>query len=417
MIIRYLKILKKRNFFCLWFGQVISQFGDRLTQIALVGLVSAASESTAHLAVVMSLATIPVFIISPISGVYIDRWDKRKTLYVCDLIRVVLILLIPFVFLKSHSLIPIYALIFLSFSAGRFFIPAKMAFLPHVVEKQDIFMANSLISNTATVAAALGLGLGGILVEKYGLVTAFSLDAATFFISGVAIFLISTKGRGEFLAKDILDIGKNVVASVKKSFLHELKEGIGYIFKAKETKYAFKIFFFLYSYIGALYIVFIRFIQNTLDSVTKDLGFAAVGLGAGIFLGSLAYGRIAHKFSVKKVINWAVLLSSFFIIFFVIFLTVYPLTIYAVLLSFVLGAIISPVSIGVTALIHRESDENLLGKIFSGLEFTSHFGFLIAMLCASKLADIFSPFTTIISVGIIGTLFSLFFIFFDDYSS
>jgi len=367
--------------------------------------------------VVMSLATIPVFIISPISGVYIDRWDKRKTLYVCDLIRVVLILLIPFVFLKSHSLIPIYALIFLSFSAGRFFIPAKMAFLPHVVEKQDIFMANSLISNTATVAAALGLGLGGILVEKYGLVTAFSLDAATFFISGVAIFLISTKGRGEFLAKDILDIGKNVVASVKKSFLHELKEGIGYIFKAKETKYAFKIFFFLYSYIGALYIVFIRFIQNTLDSVTKDLGFAAVGLGAGIFLGSLAYGRIAHKFSVKKVINWAVLLSSFFIIFFVIFLTVYPLTIYAVLLSFVLGAIISPVSIGVTALIHRESDENLLGKIFSGLEFTSHFGFLIAMLCASKLADIFSPFTTIISVGIIGTLFSLFFIFFDDYSS
>jgi len=417
MIIRYFRILKKRNFFFLWFGQIISQFGDRLTQIALVGLVSAASKSSAHLAVVMSMAIIPVFIISPISGVYIDRWDKRKTLYLCDLIRTVFILLIPFIFLKSHSLIPIYALIFLSFSAGRFFIPAKMAFLPKVVGKEDIFMANSLISNTATIAAVLGVGLGGVLVEKYGLVTAFGLDAATFFVSGLAIFLISVQGKGEFLAKDILDIGKNVVASVKKSFLHELKEGIGYIFKSKETKYAFKIFFFLFSYIGALYVVFIRFIQNTLSSVTKDVGFAAVGLGAGIFLGSLIYGRVAHKFSIKKVINWAVLLSSFFIIFFVVFLRAYPSTFYLVLLSFVLGTMISPAFVGVNALIHHESDENLLGRIFSGLEFTSHFGFLIAMLCASILADIMTPFTIIVTVGIIGSLFSLFFIFSDDYSS
>ncbi|MCF7907642.1 MAG: MFS transporter [Candidatus Omnitrophica bacterium] len=414
---RYLKILKKRNFFLLWFGQIISQFGDRLTQIALVGLVSAASKSSAQLAVVMSMAIVPVFIISPISGVYIDRWDKRKTLYLCDSIRVILMLLIPFVFLKSHSLIPIYALIFLSFSAGRFFIPAKMAFLPRVVEKKDIFMANSLISNTATIAAVLGIGLGGVLVERYGLVVGFNLDAATFFISGMSIFLISVQGKGEFLAKDILDIGKNVVASVKKSFLYELKEGIGYIFKSKETKYAFKIFFFLFSYIGALYVVFIRFIQNTLSSVTKDVGFAAVGLGAGIFLGTLAYGRIAHKFSIKKVINWSVLLSSFFIVFFAVFLRGYPYTICLILLAFGLGIMISPAFVGVNALIHRESDENLLGRIFSGLEFTSHLGFLVAMLCASILADIMTPFTIVVSVGIIGSFFSLCFIFCDDYSS
>src|SRR3989338_730313 len=134
MLKRYVKILKKRNFFLLWFGQIIAQFGDRLTQIALVGLVSKASASSAHLAVVMSMAIIPVFIISPISGVYIDRWNKRKTLYLCDFLRGIFILLIPLFFLKFHSLIPLYILIFFSFSAGRFFIPAKMAFLPQVVD-------------------------------------------------------------------------------------------------------------------------------------------------------------------------------------------------------------------------------------------------------------------------------------------
>jgi len=409
MVKQYFKILKKRNFFLLWFGQIISQFGDRLTQIALVGLVSKASASSAHLAVVMSMAIIPVFIVSPISGVYIDRWNKRKTLYICDLLRSIFILLIPLFFLEFNSLVPLYILIFLSFSAGRFFIPAKMAFLPQAVDKDDIFMANSLISNTATVAAVLGLGLGGILVEKYGFNNAFFIDSATFFISAVSIYFIAVKDSGKFLAKDILDIGKNVVERVKKSFIHELREGVRYIFRSSETKYAFKIFFFLFSYIGALYVVFIRFIQHTLSSVTKDVGFTAVSLGGGIFLGSLLYGRVAHKFSIRRIINWAVLLSSIFVIFFVSFLRAYPLASYAVILAFIQGLLISPAFIGVNALIHRESDKNLLGRIFSGLEFTSHLGFLIAMICASVLADIFTPFTIIVSVGIIGFLFSIIF--------
>jgi MFS family permease len=74
-----------------------------------------------------------------------------------------------------------------------------------------------------------------------------------------------------------------------------------------------------------------------------------------------------------------------------------------------LGALISPAFIGITALIHKESDANLLGRIFSGLEFTSHFGFLVAMFVASFLADIFSPFTIVIAIGIIGVFCSLIF--------
>lgn len=411
MIIKYFEILKKRNFSLLWFGQIVSQFGDRLTQIALVGLVSQASMSSSSLAFIMSMAIIPVFIISPISGVYIDRWSKRKTMYISDLLRGVFILMIPLFFLKFRSMIPVYFLIFLSFGAGRFFIPAKMAFIPQVASKKNIFMANSLISITATIAAVIGFGLGGIIVEKYGTTSALIIDAATFFVSALAIFSITLREKGKFLTKDILGIGKDVVNTVKKSFMHELKEGIKYIFDSHETKYAFKIFFFLFSYIGGLYVVFIRFIQNTLSSVTKDLGFVVLSLGTGLFIGSLIYGRIAHKFSIKKIINFAVLVSSAYLIFFTVFLKSYPFSLYAILLSFTLGTIVSPAFVGVNALIHKESDANLLGRIFSGLEFTSHVGFLIAMFAASFAADIFNPFTVIVSVGIIGILFSLFFIF------
>jgi len=414
MVLKYFKILAKRNFFCLWFGQIISQFGDRLTQIALVGLVSQISMSSSRLALVMSMAIIPAFIISPISGVYIDRWNKRKTMYISDLLRGLFILLIPVFFLKLKSFSVVYVLIFLSFSAGRFFVPSKMAFIPEISKKEDLFLANSLISITATIAAVIGFGLGGIIVEKWGVTTAFGLDAATFFISALAVFLITTKEKGSFKVGDIIHLGKDVVSEVKQSFIWELREGIKYIFNSDETKYAFKMFLFLFSYIGGLYVVFIRFIQEVLSSLTTDLGFVAVSLGAGIFLGSLVYGRIADKFSVKKVINLSLLLTSLYLIFFVISLRAYPQTLYAIALAFTLGMITSPVFVGINALIHKESDQKVLGRIFSGLEFTSHLGFLVSMFICSALADFFNPFTIIVSLGIIGFFLSTVFVFTHD---
>jgi len=414
MVLKYFKILAKRNFFCLWFGQIVSQFGDRLTQIALVGLVSRVSMSSSHLALIMSMAIIPVFIVSPISGVYIDRWSKRKTMYISDFLRGLFILLIPIFFLKLKSFAAVYVLIFLSFSAGRFFVPAKMAFIPEISKKEDLFLANSLISITAAIAAVIGFGLGGIIVEKWGVATAFSLDAATFFISALAVFCITTKEKGSFKVGDIIHLGKDVVSEVKRSFVWEFREGVKYIFNSNETKYAFKMFLFLFAYIGGLYVVFIRFIQEVLSSLTTDLGFVTVALGTGIFLGSLVYGRIADKFSVKKVINLSLLITSLYLIFFVVSLRAFPQTLYAIILACVLGIITSPVFVGINALIHKESDQKVLGRIFSGLEFTSHLGFLISMFICSALADFFNPFTIIVSLGIIGFFLSTIFVFTHD---
>ena len=370
--------------------------------------------SSSHLALVMSMAIIPVFIVSPISGVYIDRWSKRKTMYISDFLRGLFILLIPVFFLKLRSFAAVYVLIFLSFSAGRFFVPAKMAFIPEISKKEDLFLANSLISITAAIAAVIGFGLGGIIVEKWGVTTAFSLDAVTFFISALAVFCITTKEKGSFKVGDIIHLGKDVVSEVKRSFIWEFHEGIKYIFNSQETKYAFKMFLFLFSYIGGLYVVFIRFIQEVLSSLTTDLGFVTVALGAGIFLGSLVYGRIADKFSVKRVINLSLLLTSLYLVFFVVSLRAYPQTLYAIILACFLGIITSPVFVGINALIHKESDQKVLGRIFSGLEFTSHLGFLISMFICSALADFFNPFTIIVSLGIIGFSLSTIFVFAHD---
>ena len=83
-----LKILANRNFRFLWVGQLISQFGDCLAALALIGLVyTQLTPSTIEYAKLIFFIIIPVFVVGPIAGVYVDRWDRRRVMITCDIIR------------------------------------------------------------------------------------------------------------------------------------------------------------------------------------------------------------------------------------------------------------------------------------------------------------------------------------------
>ena len=195
---KFTEVLKNRNFFFLWLGQIISQLGDRLDQMALIAFVYLrAPGSTLEIAKILSFTIIPVFLIGPLAGVYVDRWDRRRTMYICDFLRAILVLTIPLFLFYTKTMFPIYLIIFIVFSIGRFFVPAKLSIIPDLVEKKDLLMANSLVNITGMIAAILGFGISGVLVEWLGAKSGFYLDALSFLVSGVLIFLIAKKASGE----------------------------------------------------------------------------------------------------------------------------------------------------------------------------------------------------------------------------
>ena len=146
---KFIGDVRNINFLRLWTAQFISQFGDRIHQMALVGLVAQRFPNSAiELAKIMAFTILPVFIIQPFAGVYVDRWDRRKTLFVCDVIRGLLVLTIPFIFMVKDSMIPIYIVVFLIFSCSRLYIPAKMSFIPDLVKEEHLLIANSMMTTT-----------------------------------------------------------------------------------------------------------------------------------------------------------------------------------------------------------------------------------------------------------------------------
>lgn len=408
---KFVKALKNRDFFCLWLGQLISQLGDRLDQMALIAFIYLRSPgSSIEIAKMLSFTIVPVFLIGPLAGVYVDRWDRRRTMYICDFLRAALVLTIPMWLFYAKSLAPVYLVIFVVFCVGRFFVPAKLSIIPDLVEKRDLLIANSLVNITGMIAAVLGFGISGILVEWLGAKSGFYLDSLSFLVSGTLIFLIAGKaakiksphfppffkgGR----TGGIWSEGKEIVEVIRKSVFAELKDGMLYFIKNENVRFTAGVIFILWSALGAVYAVLIAFVQNTLQSVTKDLGLLVMFLGIGLFFGSLVYGRFGQRVSAYKIIFISLALSGIMLIIFALGIECYPCLYTAGILAFLLGVFISPIMIASNTIIHNSSDNGMLGKIFSSLEIVMHLGFLLFMFISSLLAEKFSQGLILIAVG------------------
>jgi len=395
---KFSDVLKSRNFFRLWLGQIISQLGDRLYQMALIGFVySRAPGSAYEIAKVLSFTIIPVFLVGPIAGVYVDRWNRRKILFVCDFLRAALVLAIPAFLFYTKNLLPIYLIIFVVFSIGRFFVPAKLSIVPELVENKDLLIANSLINTTGMIAAILGFGFGGVIVELLGVRSGFYLNGLGFLISGILIFRIAK--RHPALHGNIKTSGREILEVMRKSVLAEVRDGAVYFIKNKEIRFTAWMIFALWAALGSAYVVIIVFIQKTLHSATKDLGLLVMFLGVGLFLGSFVYGKFGQRLSHFKAVFSSLVLSGMMLIIFAAMVHRYPNFIVAAISAFLLGIVISPMMIATNTIVHNASSGSMLGKIFSSLEIVMHLGFLIFMFISSVLAEKFAPFIILVAVG------------------
>ncbi|HEY7416793.1 MAG TPA: MFS transporter, partial [Ktedonobacteraceae bacterium] len=144
-------LLRNRNFALLWIGRTISVLGDfafDTTLILWIGVIIAKGQSWAPLAVsgVLIATSIPIFLIGPIAGVFVDRWEKRPTMLWMDALRAILITLLlfaanlfPLPFFPdgkmpaSWQLGMIYAIVFLASTCAQFFNPSRMALIGDLV--------------------------------------------------------------------------------------------------------------------------------------------------------------------------------------------------------------------------------------------------------------------------------------------
>ena len=182
----------------LWTGQVVSEIGDWLNNIAVLALViQLAGDGRVGLAIaIYAIARhLPLFLFGPIAGVVVDRTDRRRVMIAADLVRALLALgfLLAVGF---QSLVAIYAVGSALFSVSAFFNAAKRATIPNLTRDTDeLVTANSLSASTTAATIAIGSALGGAAATFLGREVVFVLNALTFLASAEMIRRLRISGR------------------------------------------------------------------------------------------------------------------------------------------------------------------------------------------------------------------------------
>lgn len=400
---RFREVLTNRNFFFLWLGQLISNFGDRLNQMALVALVYLNNPgSEIALAKLISFTIIPVFIVGPIAGAWVDRLNRRKIMVISDILRGAIVLAIP-LFIRAHQILLVYLAIFLTFSIARFFVPSKMALIPELVPKEKLLVANTLNDTTHMIGNVVGLVVAGIIVNIacIGAIGGFYIDSATFFISAILIAMITKKELVGHVKEDLVTTGKAIESSLRRTIFSEIKEGMLYLTKYSDMRFVVYVFFLLMAGIGAISCVIIVFIQSAFGTSTRDLGFLGMFLVGGLFLGSILYGKFCQAISKKNAINLSFTVSGIAIILFTIVVNSHPNLFLGGISVGLLGLTISPIMVSTNTLVHETMPEAVRGRIFSSLEAVIHLAFLVFMFIAAYAAKFVDRFWIIIAVGLV----------------
>lgn len=187
----YRRVWHHRPFLLLWGGSAASTLGDQFFVVAVMWYVYAASRSSLKVALVDVAFQGSLMLIGPIAGVFADRWDRRRTMAVSDAIRTVIMVALAVVTWRMG--LPLFvalAAVICIEGVGRFFGPARSAFIPQMIPPDDLNTANGLMSGTRQAMGTAGQALAGILVSFAGATAALLVDGASFFVSFAAVALI-----------------------------------------------------------------------------------------------------------------------------------------------------------------------------------------------------------------------------------
>jgi MFS family permease len=189
--------LKYRDFRLLWAGMCISLLGDGAFLVAMAWEVYALSNVPTALAMVGVAMTVPTIVFLLLGGVVSDRMDRRKVILASDLARGAAVAVMAVLAIAGAlQLWQVVALGVLYGAGTGFFAPAFDAIVPDVLPAEELGRANSLDQFVRPIALRLaGPAVGGVLIQALGAGWAFGLDAASFLVSGAAVFAIRARPR------------------------------------------------------------------------------------------------------------------------------------------------------------------------------------------------------------------------------
>src|SRR3954469_2164381 len=203
---------------------LISMTGDWLLGVGLAYSVYALTGSTMASAATLLSSFVPQVLVGSVAGVFVDRWDRKRTMVVTNLLLAAGLL--PLLLVSGVDQIwLVYVVLAAQSCIEVFFAPAEQAFLPRLVDDADLVAANGLNGQVRNLARLLGSGLGGVIAATGGIRAVAVADAVTFMLAAVLVMRIRAAGRALTPAEESGEEATEVVRGRVATLVDEWRVG------------------------------------------------------------------------------------------------------------------------------------------------------------------------------------------------
>ncbi len=373
--------LINRDFAWLWSGQVVTDLGSVVFNTALVVWVAAVlarGQFWAPLAVsgLLLAQSLPMLLVRPLAGVFVDRWDARRTMLWMDAIRAVLaaVLLVPLALPLDpiRQLLAVYGVVLLTSACGQFFNSALLTLINDLVPEADLSRASGFSETTWSIASVVGPPLAAPLVLGLGIECLLILNAGSFVVSCLTVWAIRPHhpvkrddGPAPRVSRepwgptvDNADTGRQV--------LNELRDGLRFVMGNSTVRTATIAISIALLGAGMLHALDYFFVTQSLRASPTLYGFVGLAFGGGSIIGALLTGWIAPRLGVARTFIYAL----FGVGFAVVLLSRQTSLIPALIVWAALGMVNSTTNVALTPLLLGETPRELVGRM-NALFFTA----------------------------------------------
>jgi MFS transporter, DHA3 family, macrolide efflux protein len=281
------EVLALRPVRLLWLAQIVSIFGDFLALFTVLSYVSFSLYATPAQVTMISVAFMaPLALFGPVAGVFVDRWDAKRTMISSDLIRAALALCLVF----AASLNQIYAILFALSAVSTFFVPAQTIMIRSVTPREGLMAANALMQQAFQVVRIISPAIAGAMVNWVGARPAYYFDGGTFIFSASMIAAILIKR-----AAAATETPAPAKSGKLKSILNDLTAGARFIFTHATISFvmlAMAAGMFALSCFAPLIAIYVR---DTLKSTEFQFGVINSLIGVGMIFATQFITRFAKN--------------------------------------------------------------------------------------------------------------------------
>lgn len=293
------KTLRNANFARLWCAGLISQAGDWVLLIGLPIYVYILTRSLLATSITFAAGIIPQIVLGSVAGVFVDRWNRKRTLVVANLLLAVALLPLMLVRTPDHVWI-VYIVIFAETCFEQFTVPAQNALLPVLVTEEQLVPANALNSLSSNLSRLIGPALGGVIAGFFGLSGIVVADTISFLLAVLVLTGIpASAAKGAVPQRPA---GDKPFASLRR----EWSDGLRVLFGSRTLWVLVATFTISALGEGVFGVLYPVFVYQALNGGALEIGELMSAQAVGGLLGGLMAGwlgqRLLSRWSIG--LNW-----------------------------------------------------------------------------------------------------------------